>query len=123
MSYSYADELISDLHKDAYGFRPRGVYMQDWKDMTPGEKQAEWDHLCQLVEAGEQARKLAEGEAYDHWCTHILKLTLEHGVSHAQAVKQDMRARGADSDIGYYCYLLGLSFSVESEISELLERV
>ena len=47
MTYTYAEELFSDLHKDAYGFRPRG---HEFYDATPEHKQEIWDYLCKVVE-------------------------------------------------------------------------
>jgi hypothetical protein len=30
MTYTFADELISDLHKDAHGMRPSAAFMDAW---------------------------------------------------------------------------------------------
>lgn len=55
MTYNYSgepwmsDELFSDYHKDAYGFRPRGIIMDNWNMMPPAEKQARWDQLGDMV--------------------------------------------------------------------------
>ncbi len=49
MTFTYSDDLYSDLHKDAYGFRPRGE--SAWWSMTPAQKQVEWDYLCEKIEA------------------------------------------------------------------------
>ena len=38
---------ISDVHKDAYGFRPRGSY----SDYSVVELRAELDSLCEAAEA------------------------------------------------------------------------
>ena len=40
--YTYSEELFSDFHKDAYGFRPRHHRFYD-ADTTPAEKQEIWD--------------------------------------------------------------------------------
>ena len=38
--YTYSDELFSDFHKDAYGFRPRD---HEFYSATPDRKQEIWD--------------------------------------------------------------------------------
>ena len=38
--YTYSDELFSDFHKDAYGFRPRD---HEFYSATPERKQEIWD--------------------------------------------------------------------------------
>lgn len=44
--YNYSDDLYSDIYKDAHGFRPRGT---GWFNLTPDEKQAEWDWLQECI--------------------------------------------------------------------------
>lgn len=51
MTFTYSDDCFSDLHKDVYGFRPRGVLMDEWDMMGPTRKQARWDELCAQLEA------------------------------------------------------------------------
>ena len=51
MTFTYSDDCFSDLHKDVYGFRPRGSLMDDWNDRTPRQKQELWNALCDKLEA------------------------------------------------------------------------
>lgn len=39
--YTYSEELFSDFHKKAYGFRPTGDHW--FYGATPAEKQEIWD--------------------------------------------------------------------------------
>ena len=57
MTFNYSDDCFSDLHKDVYGFRPRGTIMEDWDSMEPAQKQAYWDELCAELEANNIAEK------------------------------------------------------------------
>tara|TARA_Y100000389_G_scaffold151401_1_gene151153 strand:- start:685 stop:1086 length:402 start_codon:yes stop_codon:yes gene_type:complete len=50
MEYDYSDDVISDLHKDAYGYRPRGAWWDDWEKASPAEKQKTWDEYCRVLE-------------------------------------------------------------------------
>ena len=45
-AYDYDDQCVSDLHKEAYGFRPSRSFLNKWAEMTPAQKQAVWDYLC-----------------------------------------------------------------------------
>lgn len=47
MTYTYDEDIFSDLHKDAYGFRPRD---HEFYDATPDRKQEIWDYFCGIVE-------------------------------------------------------------------------
>ena len=50
MTYTFSNELYSDLHKDAYGFRPSAYNYAQWAKATDDEKQLEWDRLVKLME-------------------------------------------------------------------------
>ncbi len=48
--YTYTTELFSDLHKDVYGYRPRGAAMEDWNSRTPRQKNELFNALCDELE-------------------------------------------------------------------------
>lgn len=50
MEFTYSDDCVSDLHKDTYGYRPRGEWWDDWNRSTPAEKQKTWDEYCRVLE-------------------------------------------------------------------------
>ena len=45
MTYTFDEYLISDLHKDAYGFRPTSSFWSAFAAFNPDQKQALWDSL------------------------------------------------------------------------------
>ena len=49
--FTYSDDIISDLHKDVYGYRPREAFWADWDNCTPAKKQKTWDEYCNALEA------------------------------------------------------------------------
>ena len=61
--FTYSDDIISDLHKDAYGFRPSQRFFDDWATYTPAEKQECWDMLCTEMEQSMAQQKAAEEAA------------------------------------------------------------
>ena len=71
MEYTYSDELFSDLHKDVYGFRPRGTSMDNWDMMGPTRKQAYWDQLCEKLEENTKAEQAAEVVAIEKFEARI----------------------------------------------------
>ena len=60
MTYTYDEDIFSDLHKDAYGFRPRG---HEFYDTAPARKQEIWDYTCEVVEDNIAAEKEHEARA------------------------------------------------------------
>ena len=63
MTYNYSDDGFSDLHKDVYGFRPRGIILDNWNIMPLAEKQVRWDQLCEELEANNKFKKEQEVKA------------------------------------------------------------
>lgn len=57
--YTFDTERLSDLYKDAYGFRPDYAYMKAWHDYQDDFKQVLWDRL--LVDI---ARAVEEDKHY-----------------------------------------------------------
>lgn len=43
--YTFDENLVSDLHKDAYGFRPSGSFWLSWKEASDLRRQEIWDDL------------------------------------------------------------------------------
>ena len=63
-----ADTLLSDMYKDAHGFRPRGVYPAE---MTEAEYRAEVAHLQQVIDDEEARLKEVGMEALVEFERHI----------------------------------------------------
>ena len=60
--YTYSDQLISDLHKDALGFRPIEAFWEGWTQSDDDKKQAIWDGLCREMDRRQEEE--ARTEAY-----------------------------------------------------------
>lgn len=69
MAYTFDAQIVSDLHKDAYGVRPSAFWWQCWNEATDDERQAEWDILVADLKASmrdeeeQQKTALADFEA------------------------------------------------------------
>lgn len=56
--YTFDTESLSDLYKDAYGFRPDYAYMKAWHGYQDDFKQVIWDRLLvDLARAVEEEKK------------------------------------------------------------------
>ena len=58
--YTYSDELFSDFHKDAYGFRPRD---HEFYSAAPERKQEIWDATGQRLDRAMQEEAEMADEA------------------------------------------------------------
>ena len=62
--YSFDENTLSDLHKDARGFRPRSEsFWNEWSTATNKGKQSIWDGLCAELDRTIADEKEAEATA------------------------------------------------------------
>lgn len=43
--YTFDANIVSDLHKDAHGFRPKSLFWAEWNAASDDQKQRIWDGL------------------------------------------------------------------------------
>lgn len=114
--YTYDEEIFSDLHKDVYGFRPRGhaFYSAD-----PAEKQRIWDDL--LVDLDAENQRFAEQQRQNVAdFERLVAQNVKHGaVDRKTAIQWLIDAEGDDFyDYGYMEYNYGLPYGfLEKEVA------
>ena len=58
MEFTFDENIVSDLHKDAYGFRPSQSWWCMWAAFNGEQKQAEWDQLLRALDDSIEEEKL-----------------------------------------------------------------
>ena len=112
--------IISDVHKDAYGFRPRSGY----SDLSVKELNIELDRLSEA--ASEEATRI-ENLQIQNWTdlkSHYASLVNMGAKDFRQALEWDMQAEdciyeGGYMDFGMYCYTKGIEYSKERTFERL----
>src|SRR5262245_53152611 len=108
--------VISDLSKEAYGYRVR----LDYAAMSDSELQAQWDSFLKTADAREIERQQDEARAVVRWEARIADLIALGAGDRGTALRWDMDAMDAFNgdvrDAGYYCYLCGIPYSHEDAI-------
>ena len=107
--FTFDEQTVSDLHKDARGFRPHAAFIEGWEQSDDENKQAIWDGLVrelerhQAWEARIQDECLAEFEAEIQTCidmgagdrqTALRWMTSEETFHHSQDVEGWVFGRG-----------------------------
>ena len=85
--FTFDENVVSDLYKDAYGFRPRGAFWDMWNQMSNDEKQAEWDSLLNALELEMQREADAKIAAEQRWNENIRTVVEETGASEEAALR------------------------------------
>lgn len=95
-TYTYDDRCISDLHKDAYGFRPGERFWMEWNSVGDDRRQAIWDGLCETLErelAWEEKRKAEAVAALEARVDGLIELG---AADWDMAIRWIMQAHGID---------------------------
>jgi hypothetical protein len=96
-----------DMHKDAYGVRPRCIDTSAW---TLEDFEAEFKVLSEAIEREDIARKASEAEAVAKFEKHVTNTICMGAGDRATALRWIMDASNANGDWEYLCYDLGLPY-------------
>lgn len=47
--YTFDEDSVSDLHKEAFGFRPNACFWREWELLDDRGKQELWDQLLECL--------------------------------------------------------------------------
>lgn len=122
---TYSEELFSDFHKDAYGFRPRG-YHEFW-DATPERKQEIWDDVQQdfLEEMVREAReKLVALERFNAMLEKFMTYGAADRTTALRWMTQDSKFYN-EQCVEHWVWNQGILFTDEGRalVKELMEIV
>lgn len=109
-------QIISDLSKEAYGFRVR----KDYTGVSDEELQADWDYY--VTAADRRWAEQAEQEAHclANWKAHINNLCEQHGINRHDAVRWDMQAMDLEDDFEHYLWRHGIDLRLTGELGKVL---
>ena len=101
-----------DAYKDAHGFRPRGTDTSAW---TVEMFKAEIEHLADVIDREEKLRLEDEAHAARRLEDRIAATILQGAGDRATAIRWIADAEGANGDMEYLCYLLGVKYGYFKE--------
>ena len=114
-------QYISDAHKDAYGFRPRGQYGDDW---SVEELRVELDRLCDYANEVYELEKAREVERLEEFEANLVKLMNCGAKSRMEALRWIIEAdEDAQRDPGYFMYMNGFSEYTNDAAKCLLQDI
>lgn len=123
MTYTFDESIVSDLHKDAYGFRPSNWFWTDWKNASDDQKQKIWDDLVETLEDEIKRQREDNERATTQFEQRITDSIAAGAGTRQNAIRWILQGEGLDKeqDYGYVCYQLDLPFSFEKEFEEILK--
>lgn len=119
-TYTFDSNIVSDLHKDARGFRPSVDWLNEWKATTDEDRQMIWDGLMRESELAFQEEQRIQAEAVAEFEQHILE-TIRCGANDRKtAMRWILSNVEHDGDPSFACFLLGLPYNMSSELKEVI---
>ena len=124
--FTYSDDIISDLHKDAYGFRPSQRFFDDWAEYTPAEKQEVWDMLCTEMERSMKEQAESEAAALVEFRKTVAAQMALCNVTWTKAVDYLADAEDCDieydQDFDYFLWNQGIGYEDRLKIRKLYKE-
>ena len=108
--YDFDDNIFSDLHKDAYGFRPRG---HEYYEALPARKQEIWVKVCEDLEAAQEEEARQAEEAVAEFKAQITKV-IEAGAGNRITALRWMTSTETfyhSQDVEHWVYKQGILFT------------
>ena len=103
----------SDFHKDAYGFRPRGIDTSTW---TLEDFEKEFAVFARVCEQNRIEREAAEAEAIIRFEDRVLNL-MHTGTNRERVIAWLMHAESANGDFEYFCFTQGLPYGYFKQVA------
>ena len=111
--YTYTTELFSDLHKDVYGYRPRGAAIEEWNSRTPRQKNELFNALCEeLEEVTRDEKRQADRNLFEF--TGLIMDMIELGAKDRETalrwMTQDHEFH-SEQDVSHWVWAHGILFT------------
>lgn len=96
-----------DMHKDAYGVRPRGIDTSSW---TEADFEMEFASLGAVIQQEEVVRCAAETEAVRGFEMRVQRILACGAKDRAMALRWIHEAEGTNGDDEFLCWTVGLPY-------------
>jgi predicted Fe-S protein YdhL (DUF1289 family) len=126
--FTFDTSIVSDLHKDARGWRPREYFWETWEAASDEEKQEIWDGLCNELNWEMERERKAEKQAVAEFEKQIARNLSYGAADRQQAIRWIVESLDPSQfDLmyggGWVCWELGLPYSMEDEFKEVCKEL
>jgi len=108
--YTFDENIISDLYKDAYGFRPDASFWSAWAAFNGDQKQALWDDLCDTADRAIERDRLEQERCAEDFIRTVGTLRAAGAKDFDMAVRWLHEAHDTNGDEDYLEYVLNIPY-------------
>ena len=128
MTYTFDENTVSDLHKDAYGFRPREYFWAEWNNSSNDEKQLLWDELCAALDVEMERERQEQEAAMAHFEAAVVRNMDMGATDRDRAIRWVIQSLElSEIDLMYggsrVCYELGLPFDMAPTFDPIMKEM
>ena len=110
-TYTFDSRILSDLHKDAYGFRPSETFYREWDCLDDDGKQDLWNQLVDAVgdsiREEERYHNMAIAE-FEGWVKQTMKIVVDS--TREDCIRMMHDAHDTRGDVEYLEHCLGVPY-------------
>jgi len=119
--YTFDENIVSDLYKDAYGHRPGQSFWEMWKTVTDRDRQEIWDNLLEALDRAVEQERAARTRAEHDFQFTIASLMHAGAKDFEMAVRWLHDANDTQGDDEYLEYKLGIGYGYIREARESMQ--
>jgi hypothetical protein len=109
--YTFDENIVSDLYKEAYGLRPREYFWSEWEEATNDRKQAIWDDLLDTADReAEREREMQIEAEHDVEDRIRFMMSTVAGCTRENAIRYLHDAYNTNGDTEYLEFNLGVRY-------------
>lgn len=122
--YTFSNDIISDLHKDARGYRPLQGFFDMWNESSDDTKQEVWDMLVKEMEYNQKEEARHEAENLVKFRELIRSVMDTASCNWKVALRYLIDAENLDInfELDYFLWNQGLGFNDRNKISRLYKE-
>lgn len=109
-TYTFDENLVSDLHKDAYGFRPDQSFWGYFASANADQKQAVWDNLLEAADRAMEREAQETAAAIQKFEMLLTQLRNMGAKDFSMVLSWLHQAHDTDGDDEFLEFRLGLPF-------------
>ena len=122
--YTFSSDIISDLHKDARGYRPTQGFFDMWNESSDDTKQEVWDMLIKEMELNQKAETCIEAKNLVKFRKLLRSVMDTASCNWKVALRYLVDAENLDInfELDYYLWDQGIGFDDRNKISRLYKE-
>ena len=126
--YTFDENIVSDLHKEAHGFRPREQFWSEWNSASNDLKQIIWDELLSDLQYANERQAQEEIAALNAFELEIANALDVGARSREDAIRWIVQSLDLDDiDLMYggsaICYRKGLPYKMAATFDNAINQL